>query len=147
MSMKNSILLQRNGRDQYGNKGSTDFIKPLPISESDEKLKEQHALLNDMFLEKHSYSWLSKFSGMAKKDVYKVFHYGRNPALSTFLKHAREFENFDTYLCYLLIRNKKSSLKILGLSEQEIKAELLPFEECGRYMVSYKGIGQISTTL
>lgn len=147
MSMKNRILLQRNGRDQFGNKGSSNIVQSLPPSENDEKLRKEHALLNEVFLNKHSSNWLKLFSGHSKKDVYKILYpYGR-PALSTFLKHARQFESFEVFLSYLLISDKKRGLKKLDFTEQDIKSELLPFQECGHYMVAYKGIGQISTTL
>ena len=140
MSMKTRYLLHRSGRNQFGDPGEG----PLPVykpsakeSARDERLRTLHSKLNEAFVAKHGNVWLNMFSGLSHKDVWgKLYPHGR-PALSTFRLHAREFSTFQEYLFFLLLSNKKLSLKLLGYPKETIEEMLTEFDECGRYFVSY----------
>ncbi len=146
--MKNRVLLQRSGRDQFGNKGNSEFIRYEPSEEQkaiDAKFEEEHKKLNDLFVQKYNNEWLKLFEGFNKRQVWeKVSPYGR-PSLSTFYASAREHESFNHFLTYWLVANKRKAMKLMGHSEEQIKSELSKFSECGRYYVTY-GAGRMFGT-
>jgi hypothetical protein len=83
----------------------------------------RHRTLNDAFIAKQGVSWLAQFDG--------------RPALSTFRSQAREFASFEEFLLFLLLSNKKRALCTLGHSKAEIHHTMVPFADCGRYLVSH----------
>ena len=148
MSMKNRVLLQRSGRDQFGNRGSDEFIRYEPSEEQeliDENLRTEHKRLNDLFVKMYRDEWWKLFEGFNKKEVWeKLFPYGR-PSLSAFYATVREHESLSEFLTYWLVANKRKALKIMGIKDEVIESELAKFSECGRYCVTY-GSGRMFST-
>jgi len=145
MSAKNQILLRRSGRDQFGNNGDSASLYRYHETAEDKKLRIQHQKLNDLFVEQYSPAWIALYRGLSKKEIYSKLHPYGKPALATFYKHAREFKNIEEYLCFLLLEDKEKYLSQLGFSSAEVRLALKPFSECGRYGVTYKGVGMIFT--
>ena len=148
MSMKNRVLLQRGGRDQFGNRGDSDFIRYEPSEAQktiDVDLAKEHKRLNELFVNSYNQDWQELFQGFSKNKIWSMLcPYGR-PALSTFYSSIREHETLNSFLAYWLVANKRASMKILGLSEECISLELSKYKECGRYYVKY-GEGRIFGT-
>lgn len=145
MSMKNNYLLQRSGRDQFGNKGDANSIRPPKGNSKDNLHTEQHKKLNEDFLGKFSARWLKMFNGLTRKDIHKKLFPHGSPALSTFRKHSRDFEVFEDYMLFLLLKDKRKCLSLIDVKKEEIETEISKFDGCGRYGVTYKGHGIILT--
>lgn len=138
--MKNTYLLHRSGRNQFGDPGDSELPRYEPSPEQralDEQLRVRHLELNDAFVVKHGETWRSLFSGLSKKDTWQKLYPRGGPALSTFRANSREFSTFEEFLNFLLLSNKRWSLSILGYSKSVIEEILSEFKECGRYYVSY----------
>ncbi|MDO6421542.1 hypothetical protein [Saccharophagus degradans] len=148
MSMKNRVLLQRSGRDQFGNKGDSELIQYEPNEEQkiiDSKHVEEHKKLNDLFVKAHNNEWLKLFEGFNKKETWKkLCPYGK-PSLSAFYAAVREHDTMIQFLTYWLVANKHKAMQLMNLAEDEIKSELSKFNECGRYYVTY-GSGRMFGT-
>ncbi|MCK5385072.1 MAG: hypothetical protein KAJ29_05795 [Alphaproteobacteria bacterium] len=148
MSMKNRVLLQKSGRDQFGNRGSSEFIR-CELSEEqkliDEKLKEEHKKLNDLFVKTYNEEWLKLFEGFNKKGAWeKLCPYGK-PSLSAFYASVRGHKSFSQFLTYWLVVNKREAMEMICVTEEGIKSELSKYNKCGRYYVTY-GSGRMFGT-
>lgn len=148
MSMKNMVLLQRSGRDQFGNKGSFELIQYEPSEELkiiDSKHEADHKKLNDLFVKAYKNEWLKLFEGFNKKETWqKLCPYGK-PSLSAFYAAIREHDSMIQFLAYWLVANKHKAMQLMSLTEEEIKSELSKFNECGCYYVTY-GSGRMFGT-
>jgi hypothetical protein len=150
MSMKNRVLLHRTGRDQYGNKGDAPLPKYVPSESAVKRINEMYSLhvkLNDEFIDEYGIQWLSLFDGMTKKEICSFLYPRGKPSLSTFYSHSKDYALLEDYLNYLLVSTKWWSLSKLGHDRDHRRKILKPFEECGRYMVSYKGGKSFSTSI
>ena len=150
MSMKNRVLLHRAGRDQYGNKGNKLLPTYKPSRDDHKRTSEmrmQHLKMNDDFIQKHGNQWITRFKGMSKKSTWSLLYPNKKPSLATFYSHSRGYATLEDYLIFLLVHHKQWSLSKLGYKRDQIKVILMPFKECGRYMVSYKGGASFSTKI
>jgi hypothetical protein len=139
MSMKTNYLLQKSGRNQFGDPGDS-MLPPYQTSREsqahDEQMRTLHTSLNEQFISTHRSQWLGQFTGLTKKAVWQRLHpYGLS--LSTFYAQARECASFEEFLLWWLLSKKKTALRMMDNSPQLITVQLVPFEECGRYWVRY----------
>ena len=95
--------------------------------------------LNESFIDEYGSQWRTPFEGMNKKEIWAFLYPQGRPSLGTFYNHAKEYKLLQDYLNYLLIQNKYWSLSKLGYDRPYIKVRLTQFQDCGRYMVNYKG--------
>lgn len=140
MSVKNSRLLHRSGRNQFGDPGDPPLPPYEPSAASvayDKKMIALHCALNEKFVETHRERWLGLFAGMPKREVWKVLHPHGKPALGTFYAIVRESGLFESFLVWWLVCNKRQALRLLGYSEVATRDQLREFSECGRYLVGY----------
>jgi len=148
MSMQNRFLLQRSGIDQFGNRGSSELIQYEPSEGQkiiDSKHEEDHKRLNELFVSEYKNEWLNLFEGFNKKEAWqKLYPYGK-PSLSAFYASIREHDSTVQFLTYWLVANKYKAMRLINLTEEEIKTELAKFSECGRYYVTY-GSGRMFGT-
>ncbi len=142
MSTKNTVLLHRSGRDQFGNKGSAPLPNYVPSENDVKRTNEMRALhihLNEQFIAEYGKQWIAQYEGMKKKEIWSLLYPHGRPSLNTFYSHSGKYESLEDYLNYLLVQNKYWSLSKLGYDRDHIKKRLIQFQDCGRYMVSYKG--------
>ncbi len=123
-------------------KRALDGQIPIPKATPEEleiqhKLQSEHIAKNDQFILDYFDAWNSRFIGLTIQKIYDNFKY-KGYRKSYYNKLSAELGGKEELLKFLLISCKRSSLRYLGYSENEIKNILLPFRECGRHMVNYK---------
>jgi hypothetical protein len=141
MSLKNRYLLERAGRDQYGEPGTEGperIISPGRTS-TDEAMWALHRDLHDRLVARHGEAWVGLFKGRTKKDSWDFLFGSRglSPTLGTFRKMASEFASCEEFLLYWLVSEKRHCLSILGIPKAEIDNEMAQYQECGRYYVTF----------
>ena len=113
---------------------------PKPSEEEARKfnlLQSHHEQLNDLFIDEFFEEWNSKFLGMTIPQIHESFKY-KGYAKSKYNKLSAELGGKLELLKFLLVANKFHALKHMGYNSDQIKKLLVPFGECGRYMVAYK---------
>lgn len=114
MSKKNDILLHRKGRNQFG-------IEPgdLPYPQNIDRWPQ----IKRQFVDKYKEQWLGLFSGLNKKQIWKLlyedseFGFARM-SLSSFYSEVKS-RSMESYLEQYLLSHKERALTILGLSKNE----------------------------
>lgn len=114
MSRTTDYLLHRNGRNQFGIE--TDDLPNAGNVKDWPKIKQE-------FLDQYKEQWLRLFSGLNKKQVWKLLYDNedkgfRKISLSSFYSEVRG-RSLDKYLEQFLLSNKDFALKIIGRSEKE----------------------------
>ena len=140
MSIKNSFLLRKSGRDQFDitERPSRDFEgKAVQYSSYDIAMVDKHYKLNEEFVIKYKEQWLRIFADLNRKEVWNLIHPLGTISLGTFYRHVLIHDTLDDFLCYQLVRNKRKALALLGFEETEIMQQLRAFKDCGRYFVTF----------
>jgi hypothetical protein len=102
-----------------------------------QKLISQHLSKNDQFISDYFDEWYVHFQGLIIQQIHDKFKY-KGYKKSYYSKLSAELGGKEELLKFLLVSCKHNSLRYLGYGEGEIKKLLLPFRECGMYMVTYK---------
>lgn len=140
MSLKNDYLLHHSGRNQIGDPGQgplpANLQSPAP-TDFDQAMWAKHRELNDGLVREHGAAWLALFAGLSKKSVWSRLCPHGTPACSTFTSMAREYASFEEFLFFWMLKNKRRSLEMLGLSKADIDEVIGRFKVCGGYYVTY----------
>lgn len=133
MSMKTRILLQRSGRDQFGDAGE-GYITYQPAGLSSREKAEYHAAV-DAFFERYWPKWQKFCGGMASRDVWACLFPRGKPALATFEKQRRAFVSLDEFLKYALVLYRWYALRAMGYSDTGTRTILERYEALGRFCI------------
>lgn len=131
MSMKTRILLQRAGRDQFGDSGDAIEDYQSPALSSDEK-EEYHAAVRSFF-EAQWPAWQRFCEGKSSCEIWRAMFRRGKPAFSTFEKQRRAFTSLAEFLKYAMVLYRWYALAAMGHSHDASRKILGRYEALGRY--------------
>lgn len=131
--MKTHLLLQRAGRDQFGDAGEGyTFYRPAGLSQQ-EKAEYHRAV--DAFFEQHWPKWQQFCADKKSHDVWLALFRHNKPAFSTFEKQRRAFVSLDEFLKYVLVLYRWYALAALGHSHAAARKILDGHPALSRYCI------------
>lgn len=131
MSMKTHILLQRNGRDQFGDPGDPPTHYQAPGLDRRER-KEYHDAV-DAFFRAHGPAWQRFCTGKTSREIWTAMFPRGKPAFSTFEKIRRAFVSLPEFLKYALVLHRWRALMAMGHSHDRARKILARYEALSRY--------------
>lgn len=129
--MKTHILLQRGGRDRFGDPGDASGYYHAPGLSGREKA-EYHAAVS-VFFEVRWPDWQRFCDGKTPREIWSAMFPCGKPAFSTFEKIRRAFISLPEFLKYALVRYRWDALSAMGHSHIASKAILARHGVLARY--------------
>ncbi|HVS53708.1 MAG TPA: hypothetical protein VHD62_15235 [Opitutaceae bacterium] len=134
--MKTHILLQRAGRDQFGDSsGDYTFYRSPGLSR---KERTDHHAAVMAFHNQYWKPWQSFCADKTSKQVWLALCPRGSPAFSTFEKQRRAFVSFEEFLRYALVLYRWHALAAMGISDEKRRAILARYEVLSRYYLEPK---------
>jgi len=131
MSMKTRILLQRAGRDQFGDTGdATEYYRSPGLSRR-EKVEYHDAVA--AFLNAQWPAWERFCAGKSSREIWAAMFTRGKPAFSTFEKIRRAFISLPEFLKYALVLYRWHALMAMGHSHAAARTILSKYEALSRY--------------
>lgn len=133
MSMKTRILLQRAGRDQFGDPGdATEHYRSSRLSRRE---KDKYHTEVRSFFEAYWSAWHHFCEGKSSREVWAAMFLHSKPAFSTFEKQRRAFVSLPEFLKYTLVLYRWYALAAMGHSHDASRTILDRYEALGRYCI------------
>lgn len=134
MSLKTRILLQRGGRDQFGDPPDEGFVYVAPKLSREERAEFHEAVA--AFYNDHWPAWSRFCEGKTAREIWTVmFHPHGKPAFSTFEKQRRAFASLTEYLKYALVLYRWRALMAMGRSHEVAKRIISKYPALSRYVI------------
>lgn len=131
--MKTHILLQRNGRDQFGDSGGgVDYYRSPGLSRREQK--EFHDAVDAFFRAKWP-AWEKYCVGKTSHEIYLAMFPRGKPAFSTFERIRRAFISLPEFLKYALVLYRWRALMAMGQSHPATRKTLDRYPALSRYVI------------